>query len=133
MCTSASNWRALAANEWLWRSGLGPADDADRGARENLEAGVAGADVVERELEACGAQTSKALDDGRHAAGEALGHSDDHPPGRSRSARPPRGAPSPSRRPARGSSASVKATKVAQAALIGSEPEVFSMTAYVIS
>ena len=55
------------------------------------------------------------LDDGRHPAAEALAHFDDHPPpGRSRSARPPRGAPSPSGRPARGSSASVKATKVAQ-------------------
>jgi hypothetical protein len=80
---------ALAANQWLWRSALGPVDDADRGAREHLEAGVAGADVVEREPEACGAQTSKALDDGRHAAAEALGHFDDQPPGRSRSARSP--------------------------------------------
>jgi len=31
--------RALAANQWLWRSGLGPVDDADR-AREHLEPGV---------------------------------------------------------------------------------------------
>jgi hypothetical protein len=71
---------SLAAHRWLWRSALGPVDDADRALESISRPELPAPTSSSASLRLAVRGRRRLLDDGRHPAAEALARFDDYPP-----------------------------------------------------